>query len=234
MDNITNDVVVKEVKETGNDVPVKELVKEENVTLTPVVPQVNSGVPAVPTGNMMEALKVQMKYAQVLASSTMMPRQYQGNPGNCMIAIDMAERMNISPFMVAQNLDIIQGNPAWKSTAAIALINNCGRFEPLEYEFEHNEDWTEFSGYAYAKDIKSGKICKGTVVDKKMTVDMGWWDKNGSFWKKMPEQMLKYRTSVFFARTYCPEALMGLYSADEIRDINGKVADETVTVKVSK
>lgn len=181
-----------------------------------------------------EELKADIQFAKVLATSTMMPRQYQGNVGNCMIAIDMSKRMGNSAFMVAQNLDIIQGNPCWKSTAAIALINNCGRFEPLEYEFEHNEDWTEFSGYAYAKERRSGKICKGSVVDKKMAVAMGWWDKNGSFWKKMPEQMLVYRTSVFFARKYCPEALMGLYTVDEQRDIGGNVAAEPKTYKLGE
>lgn len=211
MDN-ENVVFEKEVKEEVAKVEEKK----EELALKPVEMK-----PAVINTQSADELKVALQLAKVYATSSMFPRVYQGNVGNCMVAIDFAKRMGISPFMVAQNLDIIQGNPSWKSTAAIALINNCGRFEPLEYEINHNEDWTEFSGYAYAKDIKSGKICKGTVVDKKMCVAMGWWDKNGSFWKKMPEQMLKYRTSVFFARTYCPEALMGLYTTDEMRDIKG-------------
>lgn len=217
----------EEIKDVVVEAPVEETSKKEEA-IAPVAPPMPPAVPSVP----MEQLKAKLQYAKILATSTMLPKQYAGNAGNCMIAIDMAERMGISPFQVAQNLDIIQGNPAWKSTAAIALINNCGRFEPLEYEITHNEDWTEFSGYAYAKDIKSGKICKGTVVDKKMCVVMGWWDKNGSFWKKMPEQMLVYRTSVFFARKYCPEALMGLYTVDEQRDINGNRSEETKTIKL--
>ena len=219
-----NEVVVKE--EVAKEV---EVVDKKEETIAPVAPVNPPSAPVVPSAPM-EQLKAKLQYAKILATSTMLPRQYQGNAGNCMIAIDMAERMGVSPFQVAQNLDIIQGNPAWKSTAAIALINNCGRFEPLEYEFEHNEDWTEFSGYAYAKERLSGKICKGSVVDKKMAVAMGWWDKNGSFWKKMPEQMLVYRTSVFFARKYCPEALMGLYTVDEQRDIGRSETPETKTV----
>ena len=217
--------VVVEEKVAEEVAPVEK--KSEEVALRPV--EMKPMTVANPSA---DELKVDLQLAKVYATSSMFPRVYQGNVGNCMVAIDFAKRMGISPFMVAQNLDIIQGNPSWKSTAAIALINNCGRFEPLEYEITHNEDWTEFSGYAYAKDIKSGKICKGTVVDKKMCVVMGWWDKNGSFWKKMPEQMLKYRTSVFFARTYCPEALMGLYTTDEMRDIKGN-EDKSETVKVT-
>lgn len=217
----------KEVVDVVETVKEDKAAEEKAEQLAPVVPK-----PQAMVSQSAEELKVDMKLAQIYAQSTMFPKQYQGNPGNCMIAIDLAKRMGVSPFQVAQNLDIIQGNPSWKSTAAIALINNCGRFEPLDYEFEHNEDWTEFSGFAYAKEIKSGKICKGSVVDKKMCVDMGWWDKNGSFWKKMPEQMLKYRTSVFFARTYCPEALMGLYTTDEQRDIIGAEKADKIMIQV--
>ena len=35
----------------------------------------------------------------------------------------------------------------------------------------------------------------------------------------MPEQMLMYRAASFFARTYCPEVLMGFSTADEVEDI---------------
>jgi hypothetical protein len=44
-------------------------------------------------------------------------------------------------------------------------------------------------------------------------------DKTGSKWKTMPELMLKYRAAAFFGRLYCPEIMMGLYSADETIDI---------------
>ena len=224
------------VDEQTNEAPIVTPVEEKVEAVAPVVLQpAPAPVPAVhaaPVESSLEKLKIKIKEADIYAKSTMFPKIYQGNSGNCMIAIEMAERMGVTAFEVAQNLDIIQGTPAWKSTAAIALINNCGRFEPLEYEFTHNEDWTEFSGYAYATERRTGKVLKGSVIDKKMVVAMGWWDKNGSFWKKMPEQMLVYRTSVFFARKYCPEALMGLYTADEQRDI-GKSSDssELVTVR---
>ena len=228
-EELTNVVVDEQTNEIPAEVETKSI-----APVAPQMPAIQAAplAPVVPVENSLDKLKTKIQEAKIYASSTMFPKVYQGNVGNCMIAIDMSERMGITPFEVAQNLDIIQGNPCWKSTAAIALINNCGRFEPLDYEFTHNEDWTEFSGYAYAVERRTGKVYKGSVVDKKMCVAMGWWDKNGSFWKKMPEQMLKYRTSVFFARTYCPEALMGLYTADEQRDIRGNEETATKVVRV--
>jgi hypothetical protein len=35
----------------------------------------------------------------------------------------------------------------------------------------------------------------------------------------MPAQMLRYRAAAFWQRVYCPEISMGLYTEDEINDI---------------
>ena len=53
----------------------------------------------------------------------------------------------------------------------------------------------------------------------------GWHGKDGSKWKTMPEVMLKYRAAAFFARTECPEALMGVQTTDEIIDAEYTVID---------
>lgn len=159
-----------------------------------------------------------MRMAKVLSTATMVPQRYQNKPGDCLIALDMALRMNVSPMMVMQQLYIVSGNPGWSGQACIALINNCGRFSPLK--FEETWDGENFSCTAYATEKVTGEIVYGTTVDKKMAVEMGWWDKNGSYWKKMPRQMARYRSAAYFARTYCPEALMGCYTQDELYDIN--------------
>lgn len=52
-----------------------------------------------------------LRMAQCLASSTVVPKEYHGNVGNCMIAIEMASRINTSPMMVMQNLYIVNGAP---------------------------------------------------------------------------------------------------------------------------
>lgn len=42
---------------------------------------------------------------KMFALSTVVPQAYQGKPMDCAIAVDMANRMGISPMMVMQNLD---------------------------------------------------------------------------------------------------------------------------------
>ena len=68
--------------------------------------------------------------ASQLASSALVPEAYQGQNGhfNCMIAIEMANRMGLSPLQVMQNLTIVRGKPSWSASFIIATIQSCGRF----------------------------------------------------------------------------------------------------------
>jgi hypothetical protein len=52
-----------------------------------------------------------------------------------------------------------------------------------------------------------------------MAESEGWTKKNGSKWRTMPNQMLRYRAAAFWQRVYCPEISMGLMTAEEAEDI---------------
>src|ERR1700728_2611347 len=74
------------------------------------------------------------RMATALSQSSLVPKDYQGNVPNCLIVLEMANRIGCSPLMAAQNLDIIHGRPSWRSTFIIASINSCGRFSPLRFK----------------------------------------------------------------------------------------------------
>ena len=139
------------------------------------------------------------RIARMLTTSTLVPEHFRNNIGNCVIALNYAERINADPFMVLQNLYVVHGKPGIEAKLVIALVNQCGRFEPLEFE-ETTESCT-----AFAKELKSQKVLKGPTVDMKMVKAEGWLSKNGSKWQTMPQIMFRYRAATFFARTYCPE-----------------------------
>ena len=153
------------------------------------------------------------RIAKLLSSSDLVPNQYKGNIANTMVALEMAFRMNASPLMVMQNLHIIHGRPSWASSFIIASINSCGKFGTLRFKSDDK------SCRAIATDRSTGEIIEGPLVTMEMAKQEGWIDKAGSKWKTMPELMLKYRAAAFFGRLYCPEIMMGLYSADETIDI---------------
>jgi len=167
------------------------------------------------------------RVAKMLASSSLIPKAYQGNIQNVMVALEMANRIGASPLMVMQNLHIIQGNISWSSTFIISAINSCGRFEPLRFDLTGEGDrmkciaWTNEKG-------KMERI-EGPAVTMTMAKQEGWIDKNGSKWKTMPELMIRYRAAAFFGRLYAPEILMGMQTMEEVIDI-----DPVQTVHVDK
>lgn len=160
-----------------------------------------------------------LRMAQCLASSTVVPKEYHGNVGNCMIAIEMASRINTSPMMVMQNLYIVNGRPAWSSQWIIAMINSSRRYKTeLQFEFGRDRADGGLSCRAWAEDYSGHKVY-GPKITMNMANDEGWTSKNGSKWKTMPDVMIQYRAASFFGRMNCPDMIMGIYSQEEVLDM---------------
>ena len=163
------------------------------------------------------AFELVQREAKALSLSQLVPKEYQGNIPNCLIAINLARRIGADPMMVMQQLDVIHGRPSWRSTFLIACINESGRYTALRYEIDG--EGQERGCVAWAKERETGDRIEGPRVTMAMAQAEGWSTKAGSKWKTMPELMLRYRAAAFFARTNCPELTMGLHTADEVEDM---------------
>jgi hypothetical protein len=159
------------------------------------------------------------RMALALVSSNIVPEQYRGkdNIGNAIVALEMAQRIGASPLAVMQNLNIIHGRPSWSSTFIIAALNSCGRFAPVRFEVTGEGD--DRSCIAWTTD-KTGERLEGPPASIAMAKAEGWFAKNGSKWKTMPELMLRYRAAAFFGRLYAPDVLNGMHATEEVEDIN--------------
>jgi hypothetical protein len=181
-------------------------------------------VPSIGTGFFdLQSFELTQRVARCLSSSTLVPQIYRGTTpeavGNCMIAINFAQRVKADPLMVMQNLNVIQGRPSWSSPFLIALVNTCGKFTELAFEFSGEKGEDSYGCRASANSKASGRQLLGAEVTIKMAKDEGWYGRNGSKWRTMPEQMLIYRAAAFWARVYAPELSMGLMTAEEAEDI---------------
>lgn len=164
--------------------------------------------------------------AKALSTSTLVPKEYQGNVSNCFIALDLAQRLSTSPFLVMQNLDIIQGRPSWSAKALIGMVNASGKYDfELQFEEKSDKDGKPFSCQCWTE--KNGRKVTGPVIDMDMARAEGWTGKSGSKWKTMPQVMLRYRAASFFSRMNCPEVSMGFYTSEEVKD--GNFIDSTAT-----
>ena len=119
-----NEVIENPAPE-GTELPAAQ----EPVTLQVAVPT------AVTMWNDAKMMNQSFRMARMLADSALVPDAYRNAPQNCVVAIDIANRMGVSPLMVMQNLYVVKGKPSWSGSFCAAAINGCGRFSPLEYVF---------------------------------------------------------------------------------------------------
>lgn len=173
------------------------------------------------------------RMATALSTSSMVPDSYRGNPGDCMIAIDYAARLNVPLLTFMANTDVIYGRPALRGTLYIGVINASRVFSRLKFEWRGSPDTgdgqpsSDYGCRAYAKELESGDLIYGAWVDWTMVTGEKWnVDKPGrdgkpptkSKWNTMREQMFMYRASSFFGRAHAPDITLGLMIEGEPED----------------
>lgn len=199
-------------------------------------------------GQLQRQFEAMQRIGKAYAESTIVPKVYQNNIGNCIIALEISHRMNIPPLMVMQNLYVVNGNPSWSSKFLVATINSGGRYSALRYRKRNlgklgkipftTYEWDpatkqkrpvnrEFDGttidniecVAYATEKATGEVLESDPVTIEMAVREGWYTKDGSKWVTMPQLMLTYRAAAFWQRVYAPEVSMGFGTVEEEADI---------------
>lgn len=158
------------------------------------------------------------KIGREMSKTQLVPQSYQNKPMDCAIAIDIANRMGLSPLTVMQNLWVVRGIPSWSGQACMSLIIASKRYKSVKPVYVGKEGEDSWGCYISAIDVSSGEEVKGTLVNISMAKKEGWYAKAGSKWQTMPQQMLAYRAAAFFARVYCPSELMGFRISDEVED----------------
>jgi len=171
------------------------------------------------------------RVGNMLTKSTMVPEHFRNNIGNCVIALNYADRVGIDPFMAMQKMYVIHGKPAVETQLQIALFNNSSRFTTLKYKMSGNGDKSQC--VAYATDRETKEEIDGPPVSIAMAKAEGWYGKKGSKWVTLPELMLRYRAAAFFIRLYAPETTLGLYTKEELYDV-GEIIDVTPTKAVQE
>lgn len=174
-----------------------------------------------------DSFEFAQRQAKSLCESNLVPISYQGQKGlpNCLVALEMSKRMNLSPLTVMQNLNIIHGTPTWSAQFITSQILGCGRFENFDYLIKGEGETLEVQ--CSAKRIADNKIVKGTPVSMRMAKLEGWT--RNSKYTSMPELMLRNRAATFFGRQYIPDLLLGVQTSEEVVDIQPlDVTPETV------
>ena len=159
------------------------------------------------------------RVATAFSKSKLVPKHFQDKPEDCMVALMMANQLNIDPYSALQNLQMISGKVGFSSAFAIALANDRGSFAaPITWDVE---------GKGESLVVTAKAILKKTKEEVKVSISMTTakkegWTRNTKY-QSMPEQMLRYRSATWLIRTHCPEVLLGMQSSEEIQDVQVNV-----------
>ena len=150
-----------------------------------------------------------VRFAEVMSKGDFcLPKVYRNNPGACMAVAMIALDIQMNPFQVAQKCYQVNGQMGMESQLMVAIVNaRAGLAEPLEYSFDG--EGLEMSCTVRGV-LKGGhERTYSSPPISALTV------KNSPLWKTDPQQQLGYYAARSWARRYCPEVIMGLYSVDE-------------------
>lgn len=193
-----------------------------------------------------------LKAASALAKTQFVPKTFQGKPEDCLVALDMAARLDLNPLAVFPDIYIIDGRASFSSKFLIALVNKSGRFTRLQFETGVDGEadvtfgaWGENRGqrkrwkervqnyFAIASftEIATGARFESPRVDCVFADKNGWFEKDGSKWRTMPEIMTRYRAASILIKSVCPEIVMGLEFADDLQDARDDTPPRSVVVE---
>jgi hypothetical protein len=150
-----------------------------------------------------------MTFSQMLADSDMVPKDFKGKQGNCLVAIQWGMEIGLKPLQAMQNIAVINGRPSLWGDAVIALV----RSSPVcEYVIE-----TQTDDVATCKVKRRGEPEQERTFSKSDAQAAGLKGKPGP-WTQYPKRMMQMRARAFACRDVFPDILKGLPVAEEVMD----------------
>jgi hypothetical protein len=150
------------------------------------------------------------RMADYLANSDMVPKDFKGKPGNCLVAIQWGAELGLKTMQAIQNIAVINGRPSLWGDVMLALV----RSSPLcEYVVE-----TISGDIAICKVKRRGEPEQSREFTKEDATKAGLWTKDGP-WKQYPKRMLQMRARAWALRDVFTDVLKGLHMAEEAMDM---------------
>lgn len=159
--------------------------------------------------NMSEA----MQLAEMLAGSTLVPKDYQRNPSNIMVAIIWGSEIGLAPLQALQNVSVINGRPSIWGDAALALV----RGHPACVSVREGVDGEGDARTGWCEVTRRGEEPQRRTFSVDDAKKAGLWGKQGP-WQQYPARMLQLRARGFALRDVFPDALRGVITTEEARD----------------
>ncbi len=208
-----------------------------NVTVADQTPNTISASNAVFN---VQALSQLTAFAELMAQSAVtVPKHLAGKPADCMAIVMQAMQWGMNPYAVAQKTHLVNGVLGYEAQLVNAVISSSsaivGRFH-----YEYGGDWEKIAGKKDGRDelglfVRVGAVLRGET-------DITWGEniyladitsRNSPLWKTAPKQQIAYLAVKYWARLYCPEVILGVYSPDEVEPRTEKEINPAPAQRVS-
>jgi len=155
-----------------------------------------------------------MRVADMMASGrSTVPQHLQKSPADCMAVVMQAMQWGMNPFAVAQKTHVVNGHLGYEAQLVNAVVQASGG---IDGRFHY-----EYRGNPGAVECRVGAVLRG-----ESEVTWGEWlnenkvtTKNSPLWKVNVRQQMGYLQVKNWARLYCPGAILGVYSPDELAEV---------------
>ncbi len=149
------------------------------------------------------------RLAEILADSELVPKDFRGKPGNCLVAIQWGAEVNLGALQSVQNIAVINGRPSMWGDALIALV----RSSPLCESIIETDD-----GHTATCRVKRrGEPEQVRTFSAEDAKQAGLQGKQGP-WQQYPKRMRQMRARAFALRDVFADVLKGIPMAEELQD----------------
>ena len=193
-------------------------------------------------------------FAQIMAQgAATVPKHLQGNQADCMAVAMQAAQWQMNPFAVAQKTHLISGVLGYEAQLVNAVISRSGVLAN-RFEYEWYGPWENVvgkfhirkgekgeyrvPGWTMADEAGIGIIIRATLKGEEQPRELDLLlaqarTRNSTLWADDPRQQLAYLAVKRWARLFCPDVILGVYTPDELEDRQEKEINPVPQQRVS-
>jgi len=166
-----------------------------------------------PSAFLFDAHRMQslMDFAEMMSRAVVtVPKHLHSKPADCLAITLQAMRWQMDPFVVSSKTHVVNGNLGYEAQLVVAVLKNSGAVKGRPHY--------EYKGEGESLECRAGFIPAGedAVVWTEWLQINKITTKNSPLWKVNPKQQFGYLQARNWARLYAPDALLGVYTDDEL------------------
>lgn len=165
-------------------------------------------------------VRIESMAARMATSKITTPKHLQGNEGDCMAIIMQAMQWGMNPYAVAQKTHLVNGVLGYEAQLVNAVITARAPVKE-RLHFEWYGDWSKVNGKedkSSDKGVRVSATLRGETEARVIDISMAQVGpvRNSPLWVADPRQQIAYLATKRWARLYCPDVILGVYTPDEV------------------